>query len=571
MQKKLSDLIKNKLELDENSVWVLDKTKKFNYSDGVASENYLRKVISEAEDITSNSYELEKSIIDWNSEYHLSRKRSQLLRGFNYDSSKKILEVGCGCGAITRFLGENFDDVVAIEGSSARAGIARLRTRDQDNVSIVCAPFQKIEFREKFDIIFCIGVFEYSNMFVSSHDPYKSILEYFHEILSPGGEVIIAIENQFGLKYFSSAAEDHSGVMFDGLEGYTRFNNRNAKTFGYTELTNLLRNKFNAVDFYFPYPDYKMPSCLLSEEFLQKKNCGELVGVFRDKSLLDQPKSMFDERLVLLELQKNNMLSFFSNSFLVIAGKQNIVTNLKQLGFIYSDSRTEKFQTVTKFTENEDGKIVARKTPLSGENIVSTEQITLHSCESPWIDGLSIHTQLLTRVKDQGLNIKELFEPCEIWKKRVQSMAVSENGILRIEGKYIDCIWQNSFVYGDECFFIDQEWEWHNRFDIKRLVIKSIYEFLNDIQDLNDVNPQLKSNSKQNLIIRIADVLGVRVSNKDVYEFCVMEAEMAEIINGKDKKKILLHLKLDLYNSNIVPFLLSGKRLLGKITRILKI
>jgi 2-polyprenyl-3-methyl-5-hydroxy-6-metoxy-1,4-benzoquinol methylase len=565
MQKNINDLITTKLELTEKEVWVLDKSKKFNYSDGIASEKYLKKVLSTATDISSDSYELEESIIDWNSEYHLSRKRSKLLRGFNYDRAKTVLEVGCGCGAITRFLGENFNSVVAIEGSSARAEIARLRTRDLNNVSIVCAPFQEIKFRKKFDLIFCIGVFEYSNMFVNSPDPYNAILEYFHEILSPGGEVIIAIENQFGLKYFSSATEDHSGVMFDGLEGYTRFNNRNAKTFGYRDLTNLLKKKFKNVDFYFPFPDYKMPVCLLSEEFITKTNCAELVGSFREENLLEHLSPLFDERLVLLELQKNDMIPFFSNSFLVIAGKENISTKLEGLGFIYSNSRVKKFQTITRFIEKPDIGIVAEKAPLSGEIAVFAESLTLHKSESKWVNGLSVHMQLLTRVKDKSLSLQELFEPCIIWRQKIQSMAVEENGILRIEGNFLDCIWQNSFIDNDECIFIDLEWEWFRKFNVSRLIVKSILEFLNDIQNLKDINKQLKSSSKLNLIVRIAEAIGFKISKKDIYEFAEMEASMAEIINGKDKNKMLMHLKIDLYNKNAMNFLAYNKQLLRRV------
>jgi 16S rRNA A1518/A1519 N6-dimethyltransferase RsmA/KsgA/DIM1 with predicted DNA glycosylase/AP lyase activity len=135
----------------------------------------LEKVFTKSADLSSNSYELEQYIRDWSTEYHLSRNRSQLLRGFDFDKRKKVLEVGCGCCAITRFLGETFEDVLAIEGSEIRARLARLRTKNMDNVSILSAPFQEIKFKERFDIIFCIGVFEYSNMFVIAADPYDFV------------------------------------------------------------------------------------------------------------------------------------------------------------------------------------------------------------------------------------------------------------------------------------------------------------------------------------------------------------------------------------------------------------
>jgi len=141
-------------------------------------EGYLARALSRAGDLSSTSVELEKSIRDWPSEYHLSPKRSQLLRPFQFERASSVLEVGCGCGAITRFLGETFDDVVAVEGSLTRARLARMRTRDMSNVSVVCAPFQELRFKSAFDIVFCIGVLEYAGRFVLAEDPFDTAVAF---------------------------------------------------------------------------------------------------------------------------------------------------------------------------------------------------------------------------------------------------------------------------------------------------------------------------------------------------------------------------------------------------------
>lgn len=38
--------------------------------------------------------------------------------------------------------------------------------------------------------------------------------------LAPGGRIVIAIENKYGLKYFAGCKEDHLGTYFSGIENY---------------------------------------------------------------------------------------------------------------------------------------------------------------------------------------------------------------------------------------------------------------------------------------------------------------------------------------------------------------
>jgi hypothetical protein len=85
-------IVENELVQDESSVWTLKDHRDFAYSEGAESERYLERVLRTAADLGSTSSELESHIKDWSSEYHLTTKRAQLLSGFEFDRSLRVLK-----------------------------------------------------------------------------------------------------------------------------------------------------------------------------------------------------------------------------------------------------------------------------------------------------------------------------------------------------------------------------------------------------------------------------------------------------------------------------------------------
>src|SRR6185312_4166333 len=109
----------------------------FWFSDGPEQEAYLLQCVRQAKDLRSSSPELRKLIRDWPSEYHLSAARRNLLMPFAITLQHKVLEIGSGAGAITRYVGEQGASVVSLEGSAVRANICAERCRDLPNVKVV--------------------------------------------------------------------------------------------------------------------------------------------------------------------------------------------------------------------------------------------------------------------------------------------------------------------------------------------------------------------------------------------------------------------------------------------------
>ena len=131
--------------------------------------------------------------------------------------------------------------------------------------------------------------------------------------LKPGGKIVIAIENRLGLKYWAGCTEDHVGTYFEGIEGYP--NTTGVKTFSKKELEEIFEATGNwNVDFYYPYPDYKLPMTIYSDSYLPKT--GELSN---NRYNYDRERmQLFDETRVYDGLIHNGLFQEFSNSFLVI-------------------------------------------------------------------------------------------------------------------------------------------------------------------------------------------------------------------------------------------------------------
>ena len=153
--------------LQEKSVWRLaDASAEIDYSDGVETERSLETILKNAADLTWRSADFSKDFEDWALNYHLSPARANILRGLGLKPGGRVLEVGAGCGVITRFLGDSGFEIDAIEGSQSRAALAALRCSGLTNVSIVRADFNEVTLpNEGYDVVLFIGVLEYARRF----------------------------------------------------------------------------------------------------------------------------------------------------------------------------------------------------------------------------------------------------------------------------------------------------------------------------------------------------------------------------------------------------------------------
>lgn len=251
----------------------------------------------------------------WPILYHLSPIRQNIINWYPFEEEASCLEIGGGCGAITGALCNALKEVKVVELSKRRSSINYERHKTYDNLEIITGNLNDIHFDEKFDYITLNGVLEYAGAFTKTDEPYRDFLKQIKTYLKQEGKLIIAIENRYGLKYFAGAKEDHTGIEFDGIEGYP--DNDKVRTFGKREIEMLLKKSgFDSLTFYYPHPDYKMPTEIYSDDLLPgaEKPMNKTPNFDMDRF------DLFEEEEAFRGIVENGQYPFFANSFLIICG-----------------------------------------------------------------------------------------------------------------------------------------------------------------------------------------------------------------------------------------------------------
>ena len=475
---------------EKSGIWVpKGEADNIAYSDGKAAEDYLREVIENAHDLSSTSAELQQSVRDWSSRYHLSPTRGSLFRGLSMRQGSRILELGSGCGAITRYLGEQDVKVTAVEGSHDRARITRARCRDLENVEVVSGNFDDLSFEHRFDIVTLIGVLEYSHLFcrAGESDPFSYVLRAAWDHLEDDGVLVIAIENKLGIKYLAGCGEDHLGAQFVGVEGYP--DDEGARTFGKQELLEMIEQcGFVDHELLLPFPDYKLPTTLINAKSCSAKNARKynVVDWCRQnyEDYVNPRSHLFQEHLALDSMAANGLFSDFSNSFLLVASKRPIDQGSPVLPIDWhakkiNVTRSSTYQTITTLKAGNHGSVVTKEGLVDRSRRTNADFSLVMEKEADYIEnGRSLSLEFLRAIRGTQAPREKYQSAVLCWVEFLLSHAeqVASGAVLPPE--YLDCIPDNIIrdAAGD-LNYIDTEWHWKEPVTLEWIVFRGLYVF----------------------------------------------------------------------------------------------
>ncbi|RYY20990.1 MAG: class I SAM-dependent methyltransferase, partial [Chitinophagaceae bacterium] len=454
------------------------KQEEFTYSDGDHTEEALLKIVQEADDLSIASLYWHRHVKDWPTQYHLSPKRADLLRPFRKAlAGKKVLELGAGCGAITRFLGEAGARVTAVEGSLRRATITAERTRDLPDVNVVCDLIDQFDAGEQYDFVILVGVLEYSHLFIEGDQPDHLLLSRIRRMLLPSGTLLVAIENKLGLKYWAGAPEDHVGKPFVGLEN--SYEQKGPRTYGKKELTALLHSSgFISTNFSYPFPDYKLPSIILRDSALH----GELNGIENILvPAIERPASGayvpgFAMERVMHALVSNELTGDLANSFLVTAWPDKITELHAEgaLAYIYSSGRRPEFRKENVIIKEGSQLIVHRSRINETLKPEAENAITQHIEPEIYHEGKMVFLEFLDIITREGWTIERLSKWCRPFFAFLRSLSIAEDGN-NIGGKYLDLTPLNVLVNNNKYIAFDQEWHTLETVPLRFILFRGLY------------------------------------------------------------------------------------------------
>jgi SAM-dependent methyltransferase len=464
------------------------------YADG--AEDQVLRTLNLATDRSTASDELAEQISDWPTRYHFSRLRANLLRPFAIGPGHRVLDVGAGTGTLARHLGECGATVLALEGTLLRARAAAARCRGLPNVEVACGAVSALRDPAGFDLVLCVGVYEHAAR--GGAAAAESFLACLRTLLRPHGALLLAIENQLGLKYLLGYGEDHAGEPWLGVEGYP--GPPAALTFSRAGLgARLAQAGFPAQRFYFPFPDYKLPSVVLDESAYAGPGAVDFVDqLVRWPCSADAsaPSRLTDDRRAHRVFLEAGLGPDVANSFLVLAGATDValasVAEPDVKAWHFGSDRQRRFLGVKKVKKGDALRLVA--TPLPDP--ARPEQGWLRqarAAEERFVVGRTIEQNALEAC---ALGAEPLGQVFRRWRSHLRSferaateaVAAADHPFRGPEARrvlpaeYLDVSLSNFVVDGEgRVHYIDTEWQAPGPVDADLVVARALWSFAVDL------------------------------------------------------------------------------------------
>lgn len=497
------------------------------YQDGAEAE--LLALLRAAEDRRVGSDELAAAVHDWPTAYHLSPERALLLTPLAVGPGDRVLDIGAGSGVNTRMCADRGASVTAVEGSQARAELIAHRCAGLDNVEVLCGPLGALgpDRKGTYDVALVVGVLEYAGTHQGEKGGAAALLGQAMDILAPGGVMVLAIENRLGLKYLLGFPEDHHGLPWVGCEGYRE---GEPVTWSRRELSQMLAEAGLVVQqWLYPFPDYKLPTAVLSEELYYQPDAVDLVDQIVGHPTSNEfayPVLVADDRSAHRTMVAAGLGPDIANSFLVVAAKnpQAVAGRIdeKALAWRVAPDRRRRW-TQESTVVRSDGGLAMRRRLLAEDRAGDFEEWLgqVEVSEEPYISGRNLEQCILDGAREG--DVDKVVELLRAWRRALAAHEVSVDPVAQphpylpadtacaLPPEWLDAGPDNFVVTADGLVFVDREWQAAGGVDVRLAVIRGLWKVVSAMLSARCHQPWPATWSNDRLVTHLGGLIGEHI------------------------------------------------------------
>ncbi|MFL6119770.1 glycosyltransferase [Actinophytocola sp.] len=524
------------------------------YANG--AESAVLAALRAAQDVSAGSTELSALVTSWETAYHFSPSRLGLLAPLRITPGLRVVDLGCGSGVLSRALGEAGASVLGIEGVPPRADAARERCRDLADVRIVSSTLTEgLTGAGPFDLAMICGVLEYD-------DPY-TLLPAVADSLTDNGVVVLAIENQLGLRYLLGGVEDHHDKAWIGLADFPGAG-RNPRTWTRRTLQGLLAGVgLTAQRWLLPYPDYKLPRVVLDEnafrygpEFVEKLVRDPLQGSFGGNDGVVSGRTA--HRLAMAE----GIGNVVAPSFLVVAarspGALSTVVD-PGLAWLVSGARRPVWRRTRRLTTD-----LTLQTVHSGLGDARSWLRQEHQVTEPLRPGRAMDTYLLDAMRTH--DVGELARLLGMWRQTCLAQArpldpanlphpylPHRPNVPVLPPDHLDVHPGNLIIGPEGVSRVDREWHAGHGVDAELVMLRALLEFAREVVQGHSPHPW-PARTVHDVFTELCALTGLGDALTERWaELVAAEAALQEQVTGHPAERIAVALEHDVHADHGEP------------------
>ena len=397
---------------------------------------------------------------------------------------------------------EKADKVVSVEFSKRRGEAIAKRHKSKENLEVIIGSLKDIKFEEKFDYITLIGMLEYAPIIYNTDDSFSDLLIYLKTLLKDNGKILIATNNKFGMRNWSTVEINDNNLEYDAV--ISQKDNNKCQLLTNNKLEKILEKaNLGEKKYYYPLPDYKYTNVIFTKEFMpNENNLHRNITFFRDSYIVS-----FHENSAYVPVLKEdkNLFEFFANSYFIEAGENLKDNEIKYVSF-WNNRKTEyRLKTIIKgdkvykypLSNLSNGHFNTIKNNidiLNNSNIKTLDEYDEEKIISRFVKNCISYDELIINEYDKG-GLEKVIELIYDFQNKIlnklESTDAKNNVFDKYNIKYTDeeiknlhfiknGLWdlnfQNTFLIDNELYVYDQEWIEEN-LPIEFIIYKGILLF----------------------------------------------------------------------------------------------